>query len=166
MSTRSGTARLAIVGSLLAALVLSILPLPWWAAPYRPQWVALVLIFWCFNAPDRVGVLWAFVTGIALDVLSGSLLGQHALGLSVIAYLALQLRRRVLPVPPWQQAITVWLLLLLERLLALWIHGVSGQPTPSLVYWAATIVGMLLWPWLWWLLRRLQARSGMELLDA
>lgn len=120
--------------------------MPVWADELRPQWVTLVLIYWCLALPTRVGVLTAFAAGIAQDVVSGALLGEHALSLSVIAYLAGELHRRIRAFPLWQQAIVVWLLLLVERLLSLWVLGATGQPTPTLTFWLPTLVGLLLWP--------------------
>jgi rod shape-determining protein MreD len=140
---------------LTAALVLSILPLPFWASVYRPQWVALLLIFWSLTRPRQVGVFWAFGTGLVLDVVSGSVLGAHALSLSVVAFLALELSARIVAFPHWQQAVSVWLLLVVERLLSLWIMAATGHPTPTLGYWLPTLVGALLWPLLSTLLRRL-----------
>lgn len=156
--TRRGDA--AIIGSLALALLLTIVTLPHWALAYRPQWVALVLIFWALNRPRRVGVFWGFGAGIVLDVISGSVLGQNALGLSVVCFLAVELHQRILPFPPWQQALSVWLLLLVERLLSLWILGATGQPTPSLAYWTPTFVGAALWPWLYVLMRGARERVG------
>jgi rod shape-determining protein MreD len=151
-----GTGTVLIVATLFVALCLSIVPLPDWARDYRPQWVAMTLIYWALVRPDRVGVFWAFGTGIALDVISGSVLGEHPLSLSVVVYLAMELHRRILPFPRWQQAVSVWLLLVVERLLSLWILGATGQPTPTLAYWLPTLVGMLLWPGLFALLQRLR----------
>ena len=51
---------------------------------WRPAWVALVLVYWCMAAPDQVGVVAGWTTGLLLDVMTGTLLGQHALGLSVV----------------------------------------------------------------------------------
>jgi rod shape-determining protein MreD len=95
-----------------------------------------------------------------LDVATGTLLGHHALGLSVVVYVAVELHARVRSFPLWQQALLVWLLLVLERLLALWVLGATGQPMPSLTYWWPTFVGLLLWPWLTVVLRDLARRAG------
>ncbi|MFY9975299.1 MAG: rod shape-determining protein MreD [Chromatiaceae bacterium] len=146
--------------TLVAALFLTILPLPAAAEDLRPQWVALTLIFWALALPDRVGVFWAFGTGLVLDVATGTLLGHHALGLSVVVYVAVELHARVRIFPLWQQALLVWLLLVLERLLALWVLGATGQPMPSLTYWWSPFVGLLLWPWLTVVLRDLARRAG------
>jgi len=153
MSEEVRGGHVAVIGSLVLALFLTIIPLPHGGLIYRPQWIALVLLFWTLNLPRHVGVFWGFSAGLVLDVTLGSVLGQNALTLSVICFLAVELQPRILPFPPWQQALSVWLLLLLERLLSLWILGATGQPTPSLTYWMPTFVGALMWPWLFILLR-------------
>jgi rod shape-determining protein MreD len=147
-----------VAASLTVALVLTLLPMPHWAGEFRPQWVALTLIFWALTVPDRVGVFWAFGAGLLLDVVSGSVLGQNALALSVVVYLALELHQRIRIYPMWQQAISVWVLLLVERLLTVWVLGATGAPTPTLWYWVSTFLGMLLWPWLSALLRDFSGR--------
>ncbi len=144
--------------TLLFGFVLSLLPLPEWAQIYRPQWVALILIYWCMALPERIGVGVGFVTGLLLDVLMGTLLGQHALGLSVVAYLTLKLHLRVRVMPLRQQVFTIFILLLVERLLALWTTGAAGYPTPSLLYWITPVIGMLLWPWVYIILRDVRRR--------
>jgi rod shape-determining protein MreD len=153
---RSGTRVILI--TLAIALFLTILPMPEWAKPYRPQWVTMTLIYWALALPTRVGVFWAWGAGLVLDVTSGTVLGQHALSLSVPVYLAVELHTRIRVFPPLQQAVSVWVLLLVERLLSLWVIGATGQPTPTLWYWMPTFTGMLLWPWVFILLRDLRRR--------
>jgi len=79
----------------LISLVLSILPMPESLQLYRIQWTALVLIYWCMAVPERVGVGAGFLVGLLLDILTGTLLGQHALGLSVISFITIKTYRRV-----------------------------------------------------------------------
>lgn len=146
--------------TLVGALTLMILPLPNWAEFYRPQWLTLILIYWCLVWPNRIGVFTGFAVGLTHDVISGGLLGAHALSLSVVAYLAEELHRRIRAFPVWQQAFVVWLLLLVERLLSLWALGAIGHPTPTLLYWVPSLVGLVLWPWLWAFLNRLRALTG------
>jgi rod shape-determining protein MreD len=122
--------------------------------------LTLVLVYWCLVWPERFGVFSGFGVGLTHDVISGGLLGAHALSLSVVAYMAEELHRRVRAFPIWQQALVVWMLLLLERLLSLWAQGAIGQPTPTLVYWVPSFIGLLLWPWLWVFLNRLRTLAG------
>lgn len=144
--------------TILIGYLLTLMPLPDWAQIFRPQWVALILIYWCMALPERIGVGVGFTTGLLLDVLTGTLLGQHALGLSVVAFVTLKLHLRVRVMPLRQQVFTIFILLLVERLLALWSTGAAGYPTPSLWYWITPLVGMLLWPWIYILLRDTRRR--------
>jgi len=159
MRARGGRGAGLIVLTLVAALLLALLPMPDWAAPFRPPWVALALLYWALALPQRVGVFTAFTCGILLDVVTGTLLGQHALSLSVVTYLAVVLHRRMRLFPWLQQTLSVGMLLLLERLLFLWLLGATGQPMPPPLYWATAVSGTLLWPWVYWLLGDLSRRA-------
>jgi rod shape-determining protein MreD len=75
---RVGSQRHLLLISLIFSLALAIVPLPGPVAAYRPDWVPIVLIFWALMAPERVGLITALAMGLALDTLSGALLGQHA----------------------------------------------------------------------------------------
>lgn len=148
-----------IVLTIIIALMLSILPLPVWAEFYRPAWPVLVLIYWCMALPQRVGVGIGWLTGLMLDVLKGALLGQHALALAVVCYLTLNLHQRIRVFPLWQQALTIMVLLALYQLLILWFDGITaGQTHKGWVYWMPTLIGTLLWPWIFVVLRDLRRR--------
>lgn len=147
-----------ILLSFVLAFMLTLLPIPEYARPFRPEWSALVLIYWCLALPERVGVGTAFVVGVLLDVMTGTLLGQHALGFSIIAYLTLVMHQRIRVAPVRQQALTVLVLLLLNQLLLLWIMGVTGYPPQSWTYWTASLTGTLLWPWTFIIMREVRRR--------
>ena len=66
---------MAVILSFLTAFVLTLLPLPDWANAYRPDWVALVLIYWCLDLPHRIGPGVGWVAGLMLDITQASLLG-------------------------------------------------------------------------------------------
>lgn len=151
-----------IVLSFAIALLLTIMPLPDWARPFRPQWVTLTLIYWCLALPHRVGVITGFILGILLDVSTGTLLGQHALGLSLVAFFTIQIHQRVRVFPLWQQALVVLVLLIVEHLLSLWVLGAIGRRPPGLSYWLIPVIGALLWPWIYILLRDLRRRFRVQ----
>lgn len=135
---------IALIG-LILTLALSVVPLPLAIAPFRPDWVAVVLLYWCFAAPRRFSLVTAFVLGLAVDSLSGSLLGQHAVALIVIVYLAerFYLRFRVFPLS--QMIIVIMLLLALYQFLLFWIDGVAGRTVPLIERWAPVLTGTLVW---------------------
>ncbi|MGB5717133.1 MAG: rod shape-determining protein MreD [Gammaproteobacteria bacterium] len=136
----------AIVFTFIIALLLTVVPLPDWARYLRPDWVGLVLIYWCMALPDRVGVATGWFTGLMVDLLTGSLLGQHALSLTVVAYITLKFHLRLRLVPVWQQSLTVLVLLVLHQLLALWISRIIGRPGAPWFFWIPSVLGMIIWP--------------------
>ena len=147
-----------IVLSFVVAFMLTAMPLPEWAANWRPAWVAIVLIYWCMALPDRVGIGIAGLLGLFLDVQQGTLLGQHALGLSVVAYITLISHQRLRVFPLMQQAMIICIYLLLFQVLVLWIRGMIGVPPEHWTYWMPAFTSMLLWPWLFIILRDLRRK--------
>ena len=83
------------------------------AGAASPDFLALVILYWCIQEPRYVGVGVAWTLGLAMDVADATLFGQHALAYAVLAYAAEYFRRRVLRFPLWQQAPQVAVLLLL-----------------------------------------------------
>jgi rod shape-determining protein MreD len=147
-----------ILITFISALLLTIIPLPDWLRYIRPDWAGLVLIYWCLALPDRVGVGTGWLTGLLVDLLTGTLLGQHALSLTVVAWLTLKFHQRVRLFPIWQQAFTVLVLLIVHQLLALWVSRIIGLPGAPWYVWMPAVSGMLIWPLISRLLRGL--RSG------
>ncbi|MGB5540705.1 MAG: rod shape-determining protein MreD [Gammaproteobacteria bacterium] len=143
----------AIVFTFIVALLLTIMPLPEWARYLRPDWVGLVLIYWCMAVPERVGVGSGWFAGLLVDLLTGAVLGQHALALAVVAFLTMKFHQRVRLFPILQQAFTVLVLLVLHQLIALWISRFIGRPGVPLHFWMPSLAGMLIWPAVYGILR-------------
>lgn len=142
--------------SLLAALMLTLLPLPGWAMLARPEWVMLVLIYWCLAMPHRVGIGTAWIMGLLLDAATGTLLGQHALAFALVAYITLKLYMRIRLFTLWQQALSVLALVFIEQMLVLWITGMTNQLPWRWDYLLPTLTSMLLWPLIFMLLRNVR----------
>jgi len=147
-----------IAATIIAAWALEIMPLPSWLALFRPEWPAMVLIYWCLALPQRVGIGIGWSVGLVVDVLRGALLGQHAMGYAVMAYLAVKLHRRIRIFPLWQQALTVMVFITLHMLLVLWVLGMIGQSRGMLTYWLPAISSAALWPWMFSGLRGVRRR--------
>jgi len=131
--------------SLVLTLALSLVPLPQLISSFRPDWVAVVLLYWSLTAPRRFSLLTAFWMGIVLDTLSGSLLGQHALALLVIVYVAERLHLRIRVFPVSQLGLTVLALLGLYEFILFWIDGVAGRTVPLSERWGPPLAGTLVW---------------------
>ncbi len=132
--------------TLALALLGNLLPVSGVALALRPDFVALVLLYWCIQEPRYVGVGIAWWIGLVMDVGDGTLFGQHALAYVFLAYAAEYFRRRVLRFPLWQQAAQVAVLLGLCAALVLLVRYVGGASLPRWTYAVPPLVGALLWP--------------------
>ena len=144
--------------SLLLALLLELLPLPEVMQPLRPYWLALVLAYWLLETPARAGAGLAFSLGLVADLAYGSLLGEQALRLVVLAFILERFRARLCFFPMSQQALAIGVLLLNDRVIVAAVHLAMGVPQLPWGYWLAPLVGMLLWPPLHLLLGLARAR--------
>ena len=148
---------------LAATLALATVPLPDAVAPLRPDWVAVVLLYWSLMAPRHFRLMTAFWMGIALDTLTGALLGQNALALLVIVYLAEKFHLRLRVFPLSQLAITVLLLLGLYEFILFWIDGMAGRTVPLVERWLPPLTGMLAWIALYMLFDRRERQAPARL---
>ena len=151
--------------TIIAGMVLAVVPMPQ-LVPIelgflRPDWVALVLVYWIIALPHRVGILTAWLAGIAMDVLLGSLIGQHALSYVLIAYVALSLYQRLRMFSVWQQATVLFVLLGVNQLVGFWIESIAGLADWRFWYLLPALSGAFLWPWVFLLLRSLRRWAGM-----
>jgi len=148
--------------TIVAAVLLTLLPLPAVLLPLKPYWVALVVIYWSLETVDIINLGLAFLIGLVLDTLSGSLMGLHALSLVVVVFLVQRFRPRLRFFPPWQQALSVLGLLVNDRIILIWITVLLGEPLPTWKYWLPPLVGMAIWPWLFLLLDRIRSRMRLH----
>ena len=160
--TSNRESRSLILLSIMAAVFLSLLPLPDMLMPFKPYWVAMVLIYWTLETQDMISLGLAFLIGLILDALSGSLMGLHALSLVVMVFLVQRFRSRLRFFPPWQQALSVLGLLVNDRIILIWITVLLGEALPTWKYWLPPLVGMALWPWLFLLIDRIRARQRLH----
>jgi rod shape-determining protein MreD len=132
-----------IVLTLALALFLNLVPLG--RFPVMPDWVALVLVFWCIREPLRVSMGAAFLLGLIMDVADASIMGQHALAYVLLAFAASGLSRRILWFPLLQQALHVLPLLLGEQIVMLILRLVAGAEFPGLSWFVGSLLGAALW---------------------
>jgi rod shape-determining protein MreD len=144
--------------SIIFAMILTILPLPEWAIWLRPQWLMLVIMFWCLTIPESVSVGLAWLVGLLLDVLVGTLLGQHALALAVIAYFFSKFQPRIQLYPLWQQSLLVFFLSFIYLALIFWVQGLLGVLPTTWEFWVSALTSTLLWPLIFIILKGLSKR--------
>lgn len=130
--------------TLIGALMIDMVPLGRAAA--MPDVLAVVLVFWGVHQPRRVGVLWAFIFGLLIDVHDGALLGQHALAYSGLSFGAITLHRRL----PWfslrAQAVQVLPLFFAAHVLSVVVRMIVGGMWPGWGVLLAPVFEAALWP--------------------
>lgn len=144
--------------SFLCALLLSAMPLPDRLLWFQPEWVSMVLIYWCIALPNRVGVFSGFVVGLCVDLLEGALLGQNALIGAILAYLSLQLYQRLRNYGAWQQAMMVGMLIGISLMVAQWIQNLTSVAADTIAFMLPALTSTILWPWLFIAMRTIRRR--------
>jgi len=130
--------------SLLAALAMQLVP--WGRQPAMPDLLALVLVFWNVHQPRRVGIGWAFMFGLLIDVHQGALLGQHALAYTLLSYAAISLHRRLLWFGLTEQVLHVLPLFAAAHGVSLLIRLAAGDGLPGWSLALAPLLEAALWP--------------------
>jgi len=149
-----------IIASFALALFLNFLP--WRDLRLVPDFVGLVLIFWCVRQPRLVGLGVGWTLGLITDAGNGVLLGQHALAYSMLAFLGIWLSRRILWFGPGLQALHVGAILLATQGVSLLVRLVAGNDFPGWPILVGPLAGAMLWPLVTWLLLLPQRRQARE----
>jgi rod shape-determining protein MreD len=145
-----------ILITLIAALMLSIMPLFTWAEEIRPYFVLMVVMYWAMALPHRVSIGVAWIMGLLLDVSYDAVLGQYALAMALIAFFTVNLHQRLRVFPLWQQAIVVFVFAMIYSLIVLWIKGITGNAPSVWTILIPCFTTAILWPPAFLLLRKLR----------
>ncbi|MEM5530660.1 rod shape-determining protein MreD [Gammaproteobacteria bacterium AS21] len=156
MSQHSPGGLLIILGTFTVAMMLSQIPLPTILEWCRPEFVALFVIYWIMALPQRFGIGSAWLIGLMLDVLKGSVLGINAIALTLIAFSTLLMHKRIRMYPVWQQAFFVFLLIVLNQFIFYLFQAMAGRTGGTLHFLIPAVVSALFWPWIFVLLRAIR----------
>lgn len=132
--------------TVMIAAMLNLLSLPEIITRVKPDFLALILIYWTVFHPERVSFTVVWMLGLAMDVASGSLFGQHALSYTLILYLSALLHRRIIMFPLGYQVFHVVVVLIIAQVAALALRSIAGSDMPSWSYFLPSVTGAILWP--------------------
>lgn len=135
-----------ILLTLVTALFLNFIPLNSFMHTIRPDFVALVILYWCINQPQRVGMFLAFCAGLMMDVHHAGILGHHAMIYCIIVYIASVFRRRISIFELIKQAPQIGLILVIMQSFQILITLLSGAQFPGWNFYLASLSGILVWP--------------------
>jgi rod shape-determining protein MreD len=143
-----------LIGSILVAFLLNLLPWSGWALRVHPDFVLLILLYWTVHESRSIGQGWGFVLGLVMDVADSVLLGQHALVYVVAIFLTQMLRLRVLQLKAFEQALHIGAILFGAQAIGIFLNLSLGREFPGLVMVVAPVLGALLWPLLGFIVTR------------
>lgn len=146
MIERQRDSRGVVLLTVVVALVLSVLPLPPWLSTVRPAFLVLTVMYWSIATPRLGGIGLGFLAGLALDVFHGAVLGQNALALSAITYVAVREHQKIRLKPAFQQALIMLGALVAYEFILFAIDGWTGHPNTSPLRWIHTVTGAMIWP--------------------
>lgn len=148
-----------ITFTFVLAFTLNFIPWDNRVVTFQPDFIAMLLIYWCIHQPGRIGVGIGFLTGIVMDIADANVFGQHALAYVVVAFVAWQWRRRILMHTLLQQSAHALVLLLLVQITMVITRMLGGGPFIGLGYFVSSITGALLWSTLSHMLQAPQRQS-------
>ena len=158
MNARKHEPRGRMFFTMLLALFLSVVPLPVWLNTVRPAFLVLTVLYWSIAAPRAGGIALGWIAGLALDIFQGSVLGQHALALSLVTYIAVREHQKIRSKPVFQQSLIVLGELFIYEFIVFAIDGWTGHALYGLLRWVQILTGALVWPIAAALLGRSHAR--------
>lgn len=132
--------------TLTLAFTINLLPLSGFALAIRPDFFALVLLYWAIHQPRWIGIGVAWACGLLTDVVEANLFGQHALAYAILGFSASYFHRRVLRFPLWQQALHVLGLLIVAQIVVLVLRLMSGATVPTAAILLSSVSSALIWP--------------------
>lgn len=133
---------------LVLALAASVVPLHGDLRFWRPPFVLLLVIYWLFREPQRFGLVFAWLVGLLIDLLFGQIVGQHALAMSVAAYLVIIQQQRLHHFKVHHQCLFVVLVVLVYQLVLLSARLLVDDISTFTPLFYSAVTSALLWPFL------------------
>ncbi|MGQ8366058.1 rod shape-determining protein MreD [Glaciecola sp. 1036] len=144
--------------TILVGLILQIIPMPRQIDFYRPDWLLMILCYWSMALPNRVSVGIAAICGFILDVLFGTALGVHSFALAIPVFIVGANYQRIRNQSMMQQAFVMFVLSTVYHLTIYWLQYLLVNTEFRWAFFYPTITTIILWPWLFWFLRRIRRR--------
>ena len=134
--------------SLLLAYTLFFYPLRGELTHWRPMFVFMTVTFWLLVEPHVLGVGFAWLAGIALDLLAGSPLGQNALAMAITAYLLHLVRQRIHNFQIPHQIFVIAVLGLFYQMVAVVVALMAGKHADNWQMLYPVVSSSILWPFI------------------
>ncbi|MBA3987630.1 MAG: rod shape-determining protein MreD [Idiomarina sp.] len=152
--------RMVVYLTLLAGLILAVMPMSAGLQAWRPEWALMIVIYWVIALPHRVNIGTCFVIGLATDVLLGSHLGIHAAAYSLIGFIFANHYKRVRNFSLSQQGLFILVMVMVERSIVYLVEYYVNNAQMTSSYFFPALSSAVIWPWLFLLMRKIRRRFG------
>lgn len=156
--TNNSHGRFVIFITIVLAMILMLIPMPESLRLFRPEWVVVTLLYWALALPERVGIGFAWVVGLLMDVMMGGTLGIFAFSYALVVYFALNFHLQLRQYPLWQQALIIMSLVLLVHI----IKVILSPAVANWYIWAPAVVSTIVWPLVYSSLRKIRRVFGVS----
>lgn len=132
----------------VAALILSILPLPEMMYAFRPPWVLLLVLYIEYFLPGSFKISSLLLVGLILDTLLSTVLGEHSFALLLVTWIASSKTRRFQFFSMMQQICLIGFFCLLYQTIISFTDALLGYNYSIISPVASSLIGMFFWPWI------------------
>lgn len=140
--------RLRLFVAFIAALVLSILPMPELVSAFRPPWVLLLVLYIEYFIPGKFKITTLLLVGLVLDVLLSTVIGEHSFALLAVTWIASSRSRRFQFFSMVQQICLVGIFCLVYQSIICFMDALFAFNYNLLTPIASALLGMFIWPWI------------------
>ncbi len=140
--------RLRLLVGFIAALILSILPMPELISSLRPPWVLLLVLYIEYFLPGNFKLITLLLVGLTLDVLLSTVIGEHSFALLTVTWIASTKSRRFQFFSMMQQICLIGFFCLLYQSIISFIDALLGFNYSIFIPLASAALGMFFWPWI------------------
>lgn len=138
--------------TIIVAALLSVVPLPESAKTARPDWFMLVVFYWVLVLPMHLGVVFGWLVGLVEDIMSFSVLGQHALVKSLMGTIAGMIGHKFWLFNFIEKMLLIFILQSISIGLNAWINLLAFEMPIHADLWLSAVSTALIWPVVFFLL--------------
>ncbi len=140
--------RLKLLIAFIAALVLSILPMPQLLSAFRPPWVLLLVLYIEYFIPGKFHISTLLLVGLVLDVLLSTVIGEHSFALLLVTWIASTRSRRFQFFSMMQQITLIGLFCFIYQTIISGTDALLAFNYSVLMPIASSLLSMFIWPWI------------------
>ncbi len=132
--------------TMLIAVLLTVVPVPEAIKYYWPDWITLAVFYWVLVLPAHLGVMFGWMNGLIEDIISFSLLGQHALGKALTGTLAAIGHQKFGQFNFLQKMLLIALMQSVNIAISVWTNHLAYGAPVLIEMWQPALTTALIWP--------------------